>query len=443
MNIILVAIDTLSARHMSCYGYRKPTTPSLDAFAARGALCRRLYCPCVPTQPNYTTTFTGQQSITTGIVAHGGHNELASGAPYLTEQLQRAGYTTVGFDNLPMMKNWFSRGWTHQFNPSINRKYIQWSDWRDYNERAIPWLRERGPEGPFFMFVHYWDPHTPYLPPEEMWYDFYEGDDPCDPDNESLRPLLEGYWGSKWKQSWFSRLPEGLTDALFVEGLYDAEIRHVDDGFAQLMDALDDTGLADDTMVVVFSDHGELMFRHGIFFDHHGLYDPNIHVPLLVRWPERIPAGTEVEQLLTHVNLAPTMLEAAGAPIPEAMEGESALDLLTGDSDRTLHEFLVTQECTWQMKWAIRTDAWKYIKAREEDLYGSPMAELYDLDADPGEFHNVAAKRPDVASQLDTKLEGWVSYMMRRNGLDEDPLVTHGITLGRDWLAWGEKHGYW
>ncbi|NLO07719.1 MAG: sulfatase-like hydrolase/transferase [candidate division WS1 bacterium] len=443
MNIILVAIDTLSARHMSCYGYHKLTTPNLDEFARQGALCQRLYCPSVPTQPNYTTTFTGQQSITTGIVAHGGHNELPSSAPYLTEQLQRAGYVTAGFDNLPMMKNWFARGWTQQFNPSLNRKYIQWSDWRDYNELAIPWLRENGADNPFFMFVHYWDPHTPYLPPEEMWYDFYEGDDPCDPDNESLKPLLEGYWGSKWKQNWFSRLPEGLTDALFVEALYDAEIRHVDAGFAQLMSALEDTGLAEDTMVVVFSDHGELMFRHGIFFDHHGLYDPNIHVPLLVRWPKRIAAGTEVDQLLTHLNLAPTMLEAAGARIPDAMEGDSALDLLTEGAERTLHDFLITQECTWQMKWAIRTERWKYIKARAMDLYGGPMEELYDLDADPGEFRNIAALRPDVASELDTKLEAWVSYMMRRNGLEEDPLVTHGITLGKDWLQWGERHGYW
>jgi len=143
------------------------------------------------------------------------------------------------------------------------------------------------------------------------------------------------------------------------------------------------------------------------------------------------------------VNLAPTMLEAAGARIPDAMEGESALDLLTEGSDRTLHEFLVTEECTWQMKWGLRTDRWKYIKARQEDLYGGPMAELYDLNADPGEFDNIAAKRPDVASQLDTKLEAWVSFMMRQNDLDEDPLVTHGITLGKDWQAWGEKHGYW
>lgn len=444
MNILLIAIDTLSARHMSCYGYHKPTTPNLDEFARQGALCEALYCPSVPTQPNYTTTFTGQYSITTGIVAHGGHNELPSDAPYLTEQLQRAGMFTCAADNLAAMKGWFARGWSQYVNPAQHQKYIQWSDWRCYNEVAIPWLRERARAGePFFMFVHYWDPHTPYLPPEELWYEFYEGDDPCDPENHSLLPLLEGYWGARWKQNWFSRLPEGVTDALFIEGLYDAEIHYVDEGFAQLMDALDDAGLADDTMVVVFSDHGELMFRHGIFFDHHGLYDPNLHVPLLIRWPERIKPGTVVTQLLQHTDLAPTMLEAAGASIPRAMEGDSFLDLLTEGSERVLHEFLITQECTWQMKWAIRTDRYKYIKARQRDIYGNPMCELYDLQADPGEFDDIATIRPDIASQLDAKLEAWISLMMRRNGLDEDPLVAHGITLGKDWLEWGERHGYW
>jgi arylsulfatase A-like enzyme len=95
------------------------------------------------------------------------------------------------------------------------------------------------------------------------------------------------------------------------------------------------------------------------------------------------------------------------------------------------------------MKWAMRTDRWKYIKARQEDLYGNPMAELYDLHEDPGEFENIARFRPDVASQLDTKLEAWISYMMRQNDLDVDPLVEHGVTLGKDWRDWGERHGYW
>ncbi len=147
----------------------------------------------------------------------------------------------------------------------------------------------------------------------------------------------------------------------------------------------------------------------------------------------------------TNISLVNKVVAAVllGLAITTAMEGDSFLDLLTEGSDRVLHEFLVTQECTWQMKWGIRTDRYKYIKARERDLYGNPMSELYDLEADPGEFANIATKRPDIASQLDAKLEAWVAWMMARNGLDEDPLVAHGITLGRDWLQWGERHGYW
>jgi len=441
MNILLVAIDTLRADHLGCYGYDKPTSPNLDQFARQGASSERLFCPGVPTQPNFTTTFTGQYSITTGIVTHGGTAQLSPDAPYLTEELQDAGLHTGAADNLAAMQPWFGRGWDDYMNPARDLKYIQWSDWHMYNQVAIPWLREHARE-PFFLFVHYWDPHTPYLPPKDMWYDFYDGD-PCDPDKDTLTPLFKGYWGQKWQERWFSRLPQGLTDAEFIVGLYDAEIKHVDRGFGELMNALEDVGVADDTLVMVFSDHGEMMYRHDIFFDHHGLYDGNLHVPLLVRWPGHIEAETRVHQLLQHVDLAPTLLEAVGAGIPEAMEGESFLDLLTAGGDRVLHDWLVTQECTWQAKWAIRTDDWKFIKARERDMHGMPMQELYDLHRDPDELSNLAQHRSDVAGELEHRLKSWIVGMMSKHGIEQDPLVAQGITLGKRWGEWVDKKGYW
>ena len=210
--------------------------------------------------------------------------------------------------------------------------------------------------------------------------------------------------------------------------------------------------MADDTLVMVLSDHGEMMYRHGIFFDHHGLYDGNLHVPLLVRWPGRIEPGTRVSQLLDHTDLAPTLLEAAGAGMPETMEGRSFLDLLSEGGERVQHDRLITQECTWQAKWAIRTDdlgpeasakgAWKFIKAREPDMHGSPMQELYDLKRDPNEMSNLVEHRPEVAVELEEQLETWIATMMAKSGLDEDPLVAQGITLGRDWRKWAEEKGH-
>jgi len=385
MNVVLVAIDTLRADHLGCYGYDKPTSPHLDEFAAQGAVCERLYSPGVPTHPSFTTTFAGQYPITTGIVTHGGSAELSPDAPYVTEELQNAGFRTAAADTMASTRSWFARGCDDYMDLAQDLTYTQWTEWHVYNEAAGVWLREHARSGPFFLFVHYWDPHMPYLPPEETWYDFYDGD-PCNPDNETLEPFYAGYWGQKWHDTWFSRLPENVTDAEFIVGLYDAEIKHVDRGFAGLMNMLEEVGVAEDTLVMVLSDHGEMMYRHGIFFDHHGLYDGNLHVPLLVRWPGRIEPGTRVSQLLDHTDLAPTLLEAAGAGIPEAMEGASFLELLTEGGERVLHDRLITQECTWQAKWAIRMDdlgpeasakgAWKLIKAREPDMHGSPMQEL-------------------------------------------------------------------
>ncbi len=442
MNTLLIAIDTLRADHLGCYGYHRSTSPNLDGLAADGALFRQLLCGCVPTQPSYTSLYTGQYSITHGIVTHGGTRWLADDSPFFTHDLQRAAYTTCAVDNLYGMKKWFARGYEFYINPAPRVRLSQMVTCDDYNSRAIPWLKAHADE-PFFMFVHYWDPHTPYLPPERLRGLYYDGD-PCDPSHTSLLGIYDQPFGDWWTESWFKRLQERrLTDAEYIVAMYDSEITYVDQGVGDLLNALDETGHADDTLVIVFSDHGELMYRHDIFFDHHGLYDGNLHVPLIVRWPERIPPGTVAEPLVQHSDLAPTILDAAGCPVPDRMEGQSLLRHATGQTQQPLYDCLITQECTWQAKWAIRTDDHKLIKAREPDLHNMPMTELYDLHADPDELHNIAEERPGLAAGLEDRLERWIADMMASNNLDQDPLVAQGITLGKRWHDWVQKKGYW
>ena len=447
MNVLLISIDTLSARHMGCYGYGRATSPSLDRLAAEGVLFENMLCAQVPTQPSYTSLYTGQFSITHGIVTHGGTRQLAKDAPFFTHGLQAADYTTAAVSNLHRMQPWFARGYEFLIDPSFRWKYFQSQSCEAVNERAVPWLRQHADER-FLLFVHYWDPHTPYLPPERYRGLFHQGD-PCDPAKTSMAPIWNQVFGDWWRKSWFDKLCGGktITDADYVAALYDAEIRYVDEcGIAPLLGALDDAGIADDTLVVLFSDHGEMMYRHGIFFDHHGLYDPNLHVPLIVRWPGRAPAGRRVPHLVVHADLAPTLLDACGCPVPEKMEGKSLVPLISGASnDPVRPNVLVSEECTWQAKWAIRTDRWKLIKKRgpEPDLHGLPPRELYDLAADPDEFRNLAEDRPDIADGLDRQLEDWVAAMMARNGLAQDPLLEQGITLGRMWHNWVEEKRYW
>jgi arylsulfatase A-like enzyme len=429
MNFLLISIDTLRVDHLGCYGYSRPTSPTLDRLAASGALCEQFLCPAIPTHPSYTTFYTGQHPITHGVVAHGGNAALAAETPVLPELLVRAGYATCAVDNLARSKPWFSRGYEFYIDPSLRRSHALMVSAEELNHRAIPWLRAHAHD-PFFLFIHYWDPHTPYLPPERYRSLFYDGD-PCDPRHRSLEPLWSTPLGQVWRDTWFKWLGGRVTDAAYVAALYDGAIRYLDDEIARLLRVLDETGAGDDTLVLLFGDHGESLTEHGIYFDHHGLYDCTLRVPLIARWPGRIPAGRRLPQLVQHTDLAPTLLDAAGLTIPETMEGRSLLPLLTGASSEGHHSRLIAEECTWQAKWALRDDRYKFILARQPDLYGSPARELYDLSADPGEARNLAGERPDLARELEAELEGWIAGRLKASGRTVDPLIEQGITLGR------------
>lgn len=440
MNIVLIAIDTLTARHMSGYGYERKTSPFMDEYANGQALFESCYCQAIPTHPSYTSTFTGQYAITHGVVSHGGGRDISWKVPFLPAVLRANGYTTCAVDNLYDHKEWFARGYEFYINPQIRGEACHNIPCEHINSRAIPWLKAHAKEK-FFLFIHYWDPHTPYLPPEKYRDLFYKGD-PCDPKNKSLEGLWRHPFGQPWKE-WFDRLMPGITDAEYIVAMYDSEIRHVDDGVRDLLGAVETLGLADDTLVVIFSDHGEMMYKHGIYFDHHGLYDDNLHVPLIVGWPGTKRKGMRIPHLVQHIDIAPTIFDAAGVEIPASVEGHSLLPYLRGEFDEPLYPFLVAEECTRMMKWAIRTDAHKFILARQRDYRHGPMRELYDLKADPHEMNNIVEQEPEIARELEGMLEVWIAAMMRKTGLKVDPLVANGLTLGADWEKWVMEHGYW
>ncbi len=429
MNVILIAIDTLRADHLGCYGYSRNTSPNIDALAAQGTRFEWMIAPGIPTHPSFITLNTGQFPITHGVVAHGGTRGIPRTAPWLPSLMQKAGYTTCAIDNLGEWRFGFSQGYEFYIDPTRRRALSINCDNREINARAVPWLEQHAKER-LFLFVHYWDPHTPYLPPRAYRSLFYKGD-PCDPANHSLDGLMAHPLGKTWRETWFNKLGPNVTDAEYLAALYDAEIRYCDEGIGKLLHKLETLKIADDTLVVLLSDHGELMYRHGIFFDHHGLYDGNLHVPLILRHPSLKPGA--LSQCAAHVDVAPTILDLCGIDAPEAMEGTSLAPQLRGERDMPGREFVVSEECTWQMKWSYRTATHKLIVAREPDFYGTPPKELYDLQADPDELHNIAEEHPAIVKDLETKLEAWLQEKMRKNGLTSDPLVEHGITLGKAW----------
>jgi len=433
-NCLLIVIDCLRADHLGCYGYERDTSPFIDRFARECLLFEDFYSAAVPTQPSFTTLNTGQTPITHGIVAHKGHSDLSPDAPWLPTCLRQGGLTTADFCCLPRYKHWFIRGFEFVVDSTIRFDDFGYTASR-LNRRAIPWLEQNADE-PFFMAIHYWDPHTPYLP-EERFRVFYQGD-PSDPSlPDTLGAFKGGYFHDRW-QRWFSLLPPGLRDVEYLVSLYDGEVRQVDEGVGELLAALDESGHREDTLVVLTSDHGELFHRHGILCDHHGLYDGNIHCPLFFRCPGLVNQDQRTSVFAGHEDLAPTILSSLGMEIPGAMEGRDLSPLFQGGQAPLLEE-RIAEECTWQSKWAIRTRKRKLILSRRPDFYGKPDRELYDLEADPVELNNVAEERQDETRELEQRLEDWIAERMRRNGLDEDPVRTHGITLGEEWERWAEE----
>lgn len=457
MKIIMISLDTLRASRLSCYGYGKPTSPHIDRIAREGALFERAYAADIPTEVAHTGIFTGKIGLTTGVVSHGSDlSRLPKTTAWLPAMLKRAGFTTAAVDNLYQLKEWFARGYRYYINSSGAFRHI---DGRTVNDLAKPWIREHKDE-PFFLFLHYWDPHTPYLPPQRYIPAFYgAGRDPYDPSNRSMEPAYNHIAYPFFKQHHYDLLGP-LTDAEYMSALYDAEIRYLDDLLAELDGYLEQLGIREETLLVLFGDHGESMTEHGIFWDHCGLYETTVHVPVIVRWPGVVPAGRRVRGLMQQVDLMPTLLEAVRMAAPKGidadllrdpgdLDGRSLWPAIRGETEAT-HAMIYLSECAWQAARGIRTERYKFIRTFDAGPYRRPPRELYDLARDPEEAVNLAEALPELAEQLERDLDAWVERtlagrpdplmrQLREAGLPfrrriEAILANAGLTWD-DWLA--------
>ncbi|WP_052487350.1 sulfatase family protein [Gordoniibacillus kamchatkensis] len=443
MNIVFVSLDTLRASRLGCYGYGKPTSPHLDRIAAQGALFERAYATDIPTEVAHTGIFTGKMGLRTGIVAHGSAlTQLPKKEPWLPALLRGHGFTTAAVDNLYQLKEWFARGFRYYINSSGTERSI---DGRTVNELAFPWIRGHQRE-PFFLFLHYWDPHTPYLPPPHYAELFYErGRDPFDRANTSMEAAYNHAAYPFFKHHHYDKLGP-VTDAAYVSALYDAEIRYLDDRLRELDELLVQEGLYDDTLLVLFGDHGESLTEHDIYWDHCGLYETTVRVPVMMRWPGRIPAGLRVAGLVQQQDLMPTVLEAAGITPPASLDGRSLWPCLQGEAEGT-REAVFLSECAWQASRGVVTRDYKFIRTVDAGPFRRPPRELYDLRSDPEETDNAAERAADVADELEQRLDRWVEETL---GGRPDPMAAqleaglpfknriHDILLeyGLTWDSW-------
>jgi len=425
-NILLIGIDSLRADHMSCYGYSKLTTPYLDRFASKATLFENTFSAFIPTTSGYASMLTGMDVFSTQVVALRHKGPMRSEVSSLPEILREAGYntTSIGFEGNPA-----SRG----FDKYIN--YAGWGSWNEgrspkaenLNAVAIPEL-ERLAKGkkPFLLFLRHMDPHAPYLPPAQFERMFYHGDE-TDPKNKSMEPVMAFKPFRDFFASW---MPPGISDKDYVIAQYDGAVAYMDACIQVIFNALASLGIEDETIVVVNSDHGETLYDHDCYFDHHGLYDQTLHVPLIIRYPGKLPEGKRVKGYNRHQDLLPTLLELANIPYAPSLDGKSLMKLVSGEIPSYDSEFYIT-ECTWMRKHGWRTPEWKLILALEPDFHYKPPVELYNLISDPGENHNLADQEPGVVAMLKSRLESWISRRESETGLP-DPIFNQGDWHGQE-----------
>ena len=424
-NGVLVSVDTLRADHLGCYGYHRLTSPHLDRLAAGGVRFARCISPHIPTHPGHTTMLTGRDAISHQVICHGGDVELAADIPLLPELLAARGFRTAAADNL---KRWFLRGFADYRPYEWERAERVWRKAEGVQRTALEALDAAAADRrPFFLFVHYWDPHTPYFPPAPFDRLFYPGD-PTDARRTgmaealALEPFREP-WGRWWGH---------VTDIAYPVSQYDGAIAYWDATFAAFTGRLEELGLRDQTLLVVTADHGEEMTEHRMWFDHHGLYDTNVHVPLLLSAPGALPAGRVVERTVSLLDVAPTILDLLGlGPLAAGMDGRSLVPLLQGDpAPATPEPALLLTECSWMKKRAVRTDRWKAIFALEPDFHDRPPVELYDLLLDPQERCDLAAARPEVVAEMRQTLERRLRERMAATG-HPDPFAYQDLSMAR------------
>jgi arylsulfatase A-like enzyme len=435
-NVIIVVVDALRADHVGCYGGAE--TPHIDRTAREGVQFADCFCTWNTTDQSLTSILTGRYPISHGIIHHGDAVEAGdvrtfqdSSAQLLSETLNQRGYRTLAVD---WMGRWFRLGFDYYGYPPVSlartmhlylkymmnhmeifqcytggdqrsdgsllddvkgvlstflfsRELAMVQDAEYVTDAAMDLLDDAG-DDPFFLLLHYWDVHTPYNCPRRFRQ--YWGNDP-------ERRLLDRYSGA---------------------------VRYVDEQLGRLQRWMERRGILDDTILVLTSDHGESLNEHEIYFDHHGLYEVNTHVPLIMRYPQRLPAGQQVEGFVQHVDLVPTLLALTGTEHDtERYDGESLMP--TVESGRSERPFAYSEESYVQPKRAIRTDRYRYITASDGEGYcrychtvHGGVEELYDLGRDPDEQCNLAEKHPDLVRRLRGRLQEFVQALNRRHHAD-------------------------
>jgi arylsulfatase A-like enzyme len=428
LNVLFIMSDQHSAQALGCYDNEEVLTPNLDRLAAEGMRFESAFCQTGQCCPSRYTIWTGRYARTHGLRWNGvveNLDEITVG-----ELFRDAGYVTgtIGKHHMQYdpIQHGFDRNWEmSDYGPFVAAEGTDhcWGagDWMPvdsaitagpagtsaadndhhfsgfFANRAIEFLREHE-EQPFCLWLSFYGPHVPWVA-SRPWMERY------DAEALHLPPSFgERREGMPKELERMQQLFAGLEDRDFREFLrcYYALISQIDFNIGRVLDELEHLGLAENTIVVYTSDHGEMMGEHGVFRKAVLGYDATTRVPLIVRWPARIGGGITVNELVGSIDLLPTLCEAARIPCPEGVQGRSLLPLAS-EQPVEWREVIFSEigyplsGLPYGLCISARTKDLKYIR---NDNGGEMLEELFDLRSDPGETVNLAGD-PGYAEALD------------------------------------------
>jgi arylsulfatase A-like enzyme len=435
-NILLILSDDHAKKAIGCYGNTDIRTPGLDRLAQEGMRFEHALTPNSFCTPSRAAVLTGKYSHKNGVTHL--NQEFDGSQQTFPKLLQAGGYETslfgkwhllsrpTGFDHYCVMK---MQGMP--VNPTVFEPQHEWISWREdkklcfkggrklagYNndvmtDQALDWLKNRKGDEPFCMLLHPKPPHAPYHPPKKYedflmevtipepstLLDDYEGRTPeAIQDIMNANRIILGPAFQKHRKQLEKENPNitrnELTRAMYQEYIkgYYRLVKSVDDNVGRVLDYLDESGLAENTLVIYTSDQGFSLGEHGMY-NKQWMYEGPLHQPLLVRYPGVIKAGVVHESMVNHVDLAPTLLQFAGLPVPDDMQGHSLKPILEGKAkkvrDASYYHFYSHGARLPEMI-GVRTDRYKLI--HYPGMKGRCQWELFDLKNDPDEMENRAA----------------------------------------------------
>jgi len=368
MNIILLTIDTLRADHLECYGYKGVKTPNINRLADEGVLFKYDIVQTPLTLPSHSSILTGTYPLFHGIRDNGGFY-LDENQITLAEELRDKDYSTSAFVAAFVLdSHWgLDQGFDYYFDNFDLTKYKKVS--LDSVQRrgdevlaeAYKWLKKNS-HTKFFSWIHLYDPHTPYEPPE---------------------PYLTQYKG-------------------FNYGLYDGEIAYVDQLMGEFLSFMEENGLLEKTLIIFTSDHGESLGEHKESAHGFFIYDAAVRVPLIIRFPEKKLSPLLIENRVKSIDIMPTILNLVGKKIPENVQGESLLPLILRP------ENIDEPGAYSETYWPNYHYGWSELKSLSKGKYkfiDAPRPELYDLFEDPGEKNNLVNKKASLGHQMKRELD--------------------------------------